>query len=186
VLADALAAVKAIEAEQTAEGVCTRLCKTLVFVVGATGCSASRVVGEYIVDATEHALREVSLGAEAAYRIADFPLTAEVLRNGEPRAVAFADGDVDPSEAFILRDLGMNALLMLPLRVRGKAWGLIELYEMRLRRFGDEDIAVAQFLAAQAERRLEEVADLDDPRRRPAVYRLPGDEPASGPRPRAR
>ena len=37
------------------------------------------------------------------------------------RMVSFADGDVDPSEAFILRDLGMNALLMLPL-VRGKAW----------------------------------------------------------------
>ena len=186
VLADAMAAARAIEAEQTAEGVCTRLCKTLVFVVGATACSASRVVGEYIVDATEHALREVSLGDAAAYRIEDFPLTAEVLRNGEPRAVAFADGDVDPSEAFILRDLGMNALLMLPLQVRGKAWGLIELYEMRLRRFGDEDIAVAQFLVAQAERRLEEVADTDDPRRRPAVYRLPADDPAPGPRPRAR
>ena len=104
--------------------ICDRLCKTLVFVVGATACSASRVVGDYIVDATEHALREVSLGDEAAYRIADFPLTAEVLRSGEPRAVSFADGDVDPSEAFILRDLGMNALLMLPVHVRGKAWGL--------------------------------------------------------------
>ena len=57
-----------------------RLCKALVFVVGATACSASRVVGDFIVDATEHALREVSLGDEAAYRIADFPLTAEVLR----------------------------------------------------------------------------------------------------------
>ena len=181
-----MAAARAIEAEETASGVCTRLCKTLVFVVGATGCSASRVVGEYIVDATEHALREVSLGDEAAYRIADFPLTAEVLRTGEPRTVAFADGDVDPAEAFILRDLGMNALLMLPLKVRGKAWGLIELYEMRLRRFGDEDIAVAQFLAAQAERRLEEVADTDDPGRRPAVYDLPADCPPRGPRPRAR
>ena len=89
-----------------------------MFVVGATGCSASRVVGDYIVDATEHALREVSLGDEAAYRIADFPLTAEVLRTGEPRAVSFVDGDVDPAEAFILRDLGMNALLMLPIRRR--------------------------------------------------------------------
>ena len=125
---------------------CTRLCKALVFVVGATACSASRVVGDFIVDATEHALREVSLGDEAAYRIADFPLTAEVLANGEPRAMSFADGDVDPAEAFILRDLGMNALLMLPIRVSRTPWGLVELYEMRLRRFGEDDIAVAQFL----------------------------------------
>ena len=163
------------------EGICSRLCKTLVFVVGATACSASRVVGEYVVDATDHALREVSLGDEAAYRITDFPLTAEVLRSGEARTVSFAEGDVDPSEAFILRDLGMNALLMLPMQVRGSAWGLVELYEMRLRRFTDEDVAVAQFLVTQAERRLEIVGDTPDDRRRPAVYELPGDE---GSRPR--
>ena len=186
VLADAMAAAKAIEAEETVEAICNRLCKTLVFVVGATACSASRVVGDYIVDATEHALREVSLGDEAAYRIADFPLTAEVLRSREPRTVSFVHGDVDPSEAFILRDLGMNALLMLPLQVRGKPWGLVELYEMRLRRFSEEDIAVAQFLVAQAERRLEIVDDTDERRRRPAVYELPGDEGSRTRTPRTR
>ncbi len=175
VLADAMAAAKAIEAEESVDAICSRLCKTLVFVVGATACSASRVVGDYIVDATEHALREISLGDEAAYRISDFPLTAEVLRSAEPRVVSFADGHVDPSEAFILRDLGMNALLMLPIRVRGHAWGLVELYEMRHRRFGDEDVAVAQFLVAQAERRLEAFGDSDDRRCRPAVYELPED-----------
>jgi diguanylate cyclase (GGDEF)-like protein len=181
VLADALAAARAIEAEETLQAVCNRLCKTLVFVVGATACSASRVVGDYLVDATEHALREVSLGDEATYRIADFPLTEEVLRSGEPHAVSFADGDVDPAEAFILRDLGMNALLMLPVHVRGTAWGLIELYEMRHRRFTEDDVAVARFLVAQAERRLETAADTGEPRRRPGIYELPGDE---SPRPR--
>jgi diguanylate cyclase (GGDEF)-like protein len=187
VLADAMAAAKAIEAEDTADAICSRLCKTLVFVVGATACSASRVVGDYIVDATEHALREVSLGDEAAYRIADFPLTAEVLRSGQPRTVSFVEGDVDPSEAFILRDLGMNALVMLPVRVRGNAWGLIELYEMRFRRFSEEDIAVAQFLVAQAERRLEAVGEPDDRTGlRPAVYELPDDDESRPRAPRVR
>jgi GAF domain-containing protein len=182
-----MAAAKAIEAEETADAICGRLCKTLVFVVGATACSASRVVGDYIVDATEHALREVSLGDEAAYRIADFPLTAEVLRSGQPRTVSFVQGDVDPSEAFILRDLGMNALLMLPVRVRGTAWGLIELYEMRFRRFSEEDIAVAQFLVAQAERRLEAVGETDDRTGlRPAVYELPDDDESRPRAPRVR
>ncbi|HJS48994.1 MAG TPA: sensor domain-containing diguanylate cyclase, partial [Gaiellaceae bacterium] len=117
VLADALAASGVLEAEQSVEAVCNRLCKALVFVVGATACSASRVVGDFVVDATDHALRDVSLGDEAAYRIDDFPLTAEVLRSGRPRAISFADGDVEPAEAFILRELGMNALLLLPLQV---------------------------------------------------------------------
>jgi GAF domain-containing protein len=182
-----MAAAAAIESEQTVDGVCARLCKSLVFVVGATACSASRVVGDYIVDGTDHALREVSLGDEAVYRIADFPLTAEVLRTGEPRAVSFSDGDVDPAEAFILRELGMNALLMLPIRVDGASWGLIELYEMRLRRFGPDDIAVAQFLVAQAERRLKTMDGEGSRTSRPPVYELPSDEgkpPASRPRTR--
>jgi GAF domain-containing protein len=186
ILADAISAAKAIETEETAEGVCSRLCKALVFVVGATGCSASRVVGDYVVDATEHALRHISLGDEAAYRIADFPLTADVLRTGEPRAVSFVDGDVDPAEAFIMRDLGMSALLMLPIRVAGRAWGLVELYEMRHRRFSQDEIAVAEFLVAQAAKRLESTATADDGGRRPRVYELPPDDGSTKRVPRTR
>lgn len=175
VLADALASARAIEAEETADGVLERLCKGLVFVVGATACATSRVVDGYLVDAAQHAMREISLGHEAAYRISDFPFTAETLRLGEPRAVSFLDKVVDPAEAFILRKLGMNAMLMLPMRVRGRSWGLLELYEMRLRRFDDDDISVACFLTTQAERRLEAIASLDSSRPRPPVYELPSD-----------
>jgi hypothetical protein len=182
VLADAIAASKAIELETSADTVCSRLCKALVFVVGATACTVSRVVGDFIVDATKHALREVSLGDEAAYRIDDFPLTAEVLRTGRPRAISFAEGDVDPAEAFILRELGMNGLLILPLRVAGRPWGLVELYEMRLRTFTDDDVAVAEFVTIQAERRLEVVGVVDEPRLRPRVYELPGDDTPRVPR----
>ena len=176
VLADVVTATAAIESEETVDGVCNRLCKSIVFVVGATACSASRVVGDYLVDATEHALREVWLGDEAAYRISDFPLTAEALRTGQPRPVSFLDDDVDPAEAFVLRELGMNALLMLPLHVDGRPWGLVELYEMRLRRFSEDDIAVAQFLVAQAERKLEDLGADATLRRRPRVYELPSED----------
>src|SRR5262249_55015894 len=140
ILAEAIASASAIEAEETMDGVCGRLAKALVFTIGATACTVSRVKGDLLIDASGHALREVSLGDEAAYRISDFPLTAETLRSGEPRSVSFLDGEVDPAEAFILRELGMNALLMIPMRVAGKSWGLVELYEMRLRRFSHDDV----------------------------------------------
>jgi diguanylate cyclase (GGDEF)-like protein len=175
ILSDAFTAAKAIEGEETADAVLSRLCKGLVFVVGATACQASRVAGGYLVDAEKHALRAISLGDEAAYRISDFPLTAETLRVGEPRAISFLEGEVDPAEAFILRALGMNAMLMIPLRVRGRSWGLVELYEMRLRRFNDDDVAIAQFLATHAERRLEAIASVAARRQRPPVYELPPD-----------
>lgn len=182
ILSEAIAAAEAIEAEETAEGVCTRLCKALVFVVGATGASASRVVGDYVVDATSHTLREVSLGADAAYRISDFPLTAEALRTGEPCAISFLDDDIDSAEAFILRELGMNAVLMLPIVVEGRPWGLVELYEMRLRRFTEDDVAVSRFLLSQGERRLAELGTTPSPGSRPPVYELPPDgAPRRGP-----
>lgn len=182
-LADVLASAAAIEAEDTVDGVCSRLCKTLVFVVGATACSASKVDGDYLVDATKHALREVWFGDEAAYRLSDFPLTVETLRAGRPRELSFLDAEVDPAEAFILRELSMNALLMLPLRVAGRTWGLVELYERRLRRFTADDIGIARLLATQAERRLEVVGSEGGSRRRPRVYELPpeDDEPPRAP-----
>lgn len=185
ILAEAIGAAGALEAETTADGVCNRLCKSLVFLVGATACSASRIEGEYLVDASAHALRDISVGQGVRCRISDFPVTAEVLRSGEARALSFLDGDVDHAEAFVLRELKMNAVLMLPLHVRGQAWGLVELYEMRLRRFTDDDVALARFLVTYAERRLEHVATtvaLDQPGR---VYPLPTRRsPRPGPRTR--
>jgi diguanylate cyclase (GGDEF)-like protein len=185
ILTEVVAATAAIDREETAEGVCDRLCKALVFAVGATACSVSRVADGYLVDAASHSLRHVLLGEEAAYRIDDFPLTAETLRTGESRAVSFLDGDVDPAEAFVLREFGMNALLMLALRVEGEPWGLVELYEMRLRRFSDDEIAIAQFLVSHAARRLAVVGTRTALRPWPKVYELPPEgEPPPGPRTR--
>ncbi len=183
-LAEVVSAALAIDAETTPDGVCSRLCKWLVFVVGATACSASRLIGDLVIDSTKHALREVSLGDEASYRLSDFPVTAETLETGEPRAVSFLDGDVDPAEAFILRELGMNAVLLLPLRVAGKPWGLVELYEMRLRRFTDDDLVVARFLIAQAERRLAALGAETAPFGSQPVYELPPEDLPRGPRTR--
>jgi diguanylate cyclase (GGDEF)-like protein len=183
-LAEVVSAALAIDAETTADGVCNRLCKWLVFVVGATACSASRLVGDLVIDSTKHALREVSLGDEASYRLSDFPVTAETLETGEPRVVSFLDGDVDPAEAFILRELGMNAVLLLPLHVAGKPWGLVELYEMRLRRFTEDDLVIARFLVAQAERRLAALGAETAPFGTQPVYELPPEDLPRGPRTR--
>ena len=185
ILAEALAAVTAIEAEDTVDGVCSRLAKALVFLVGATACSVSRVAGELLIESVGHAVRDVQIGEHIAYRISDFPLTAEVLRTGEPRAVSFLEAEVDPAEAFILRELGMNALLMLPLRLDDQPWGMVELYEMRLRRFTDDDVAVAHFMTRQAERRLEAMAPIAPPTGLTSVYELPSDAGRTGP-PRTR
>ena len=159
VVADMAEAAQALWAEETPAALLERLCKTLTFVVGGTGCVASRVVGDVVYDAARHSLRDVHFGDEAAYVISDFPLTAEALRTGRSRSVSFLEGDVDRSEAFVLRELGMSCVLLLPLLVDDVPWGLVELYDVRLRHFSEVDRAIAEFLVGQAARRLSTLAE---------------------------
>ena len=166
-------AAMVIWAEPTVEGALRRLAQSLTFVIGATGCLVSRVEGPSLVDAVRHALRDVDLGAEVAYLIEDFPVTKQVLESGRLRAISFLDEDLERGEAFVLRELGMNCCLLVPVPVGGRSWGLVELYDMRLRRFAPEELAIAEFLVGMAGRRLEVLGDEPALRRLLPVLRVP-------------
>ena len=73
----------------------------------------------------------------------------------------------------------MNALLLLSLHVGGRPWGLVELYEMRLRRFSEDEISAARLLTAHAERRLEAIGAVVAAGPSAPIYELPaaGDPP---------
>ena len=173
VLADAGEAALAIWNEKSVDGVLDRLCRALTFVVGATGCLVSLVKGDRLFDVARHSLREISLGEEATYLIDDFPLTKQVLESGRSRAISFLDNDLDRAEAFVLRELQMNACLLVPLVVAGRPWGLVELYDARMRRYSRDEEVVADFLSAQASRRIEQFGDVETFRRRPPLRRFP-------------
>lgn len=177
VLADTSEAASAIWSEDTVEAVLERLCKSLSFVVGATGCNASRVVGSKLVDEVAHALRDVDLEADASYLIDDFPVTKAVLESGESKAISFLDDDLDRAEAFVLREVRMNCALLVPIVVDRRPWGLIELYDMRLRRYSREQQAVAEFLVGMAARRIEALGDAARADKRLPLYRLPDSGP---------
>ena len=172
-LVEAGEAALAIWREHTVRGLLDRLCKSLTFSVGATGCNVSRVVGRRLVDVAAHALRDSVLAADTSYLIDEFPVTKAVLETLETGSVSFLDDDLDRSEAFVLRDLEMSCALLMPLVVDGRAWGLVELYDMRLRRYTREQQAIGEFLVGVAAHRLEALGDdLTGPGRLP-LYRVP-------------
>ena len=72
----------------------------------------------------------------------------------------------------MLRELRMNCCMLLSLPVDGRAWGLVEVYDMRLRRFGREEQAIAEFLVAMAARRSNNRRH-GGARRRLPLFRLP-------------
>ncbi len=175
-LGDIANAARLIWDEPTTEAVLGRLAKTASFVVGATGCVVSRIAdGMYLYDIATHALRDTDLGPDWAYLIADFPLTEAVLRDRAPRTLSFLDPEIDPAEAYILRELGMSCVLLVPLVVAGEVFGLVELYDVRLRRFTSVDQAIASYLVEQAGHCIRTLGPSDGslaPER--PVWRLPG------------
>ncbi len=174
-------ASSAIWLEQTPEAALDRLAKSLTFVVGAIAVQISRIDGNRLVDIAQHKLRDIDLGDDLAYLIEDFPVTKQVLETGVPRAISFLDDDLDPAEAFVLREVEMNCCLLLPLHLHGGPWGLVELYDMRLRRFTRDDQAVAEFLVQQAARRLESFGELGGELRRLRLFRVEGAGDQAGP-----
>ena len=66
----------------------------------------------------------------------------------------------------MLRELQMNAALLVPLVIHGRSWGLVEIYDMRLRRFTADEEAVASFLVGQAGRRIEALGETTNGRGR--------------------
>jgi transcriptional regulator with GAF, ATPase, and Fis domain len=166
-------AANAIDSEATTASVLERLTKTISFVVGATGTVISRIDGARLRDVSTHALRDISLGEDDSYVIADYPVTQEVLETRCVRSLSFLDDDLDSAEAFVLRELQMNAAMLLPLVVQEESWGLVEIYDMRMRRFTIEEEAVAQFLVAQAGKRIEMLDVPQSSRRRLRRLRQP-------------
>jgi transcriptional regulator with GAF, ATPase, and Fis domain len=172
-LTDALEASAAVWGELSVEGVLERLGKAIAFVVGASGTNISKVDGPRLADTAKHALRNIDLGEDVAYMIADFPVTQEVLETLNSKSISFLDDDLDEAEAFVLRELQMNSLLLVPIVIDGAAWGLVEIYDMRLRRYDDEEMAVADFLVGQAARRIEALGTATTNRRLLPVFRMP-------------
>ena len=173
-LVGALEASAAIWTEPSVERVLERLGKGIAFVIGATATNISKVDGPRLIDTAKHALRNVDLGEDVAYVIADFPVTEEVLETLAARSISFLDEDLDGAEAFVLRELGMNSAMLVPIVVHGEAWGLVEIYDMRLRHYEDDEQAVAAFLVGQAARRIEALgAAAPGSRRLLPVFRMP-------------
>jgi putative nucleotidyltransferase with HDIG domain len=88
------------------------------------------------------------------YLLDDYPVTQEILESGSALAVSLNDERIDVSEAFVLRELQMESVLMLRIAIAGEPWGLVEIYDARPRFFGRAEVAIAELLVAQTSAQL--------------------------------
>ena len=94
-------------------------------------------------------MRDIDLGEDTAYLISDFPVTKEVLDRIAVKSISFLDDDLDRGGSFRAAGAADELRAAAAARRPGTLWGLVEIYDMRLRRFTREDEAVAWFLSAR-------------------------------------
>jgi len=147
----------ALARETTVAGVLNTACVALTNELEAHGCNLSRVVGQLLVDLVEYTRDGQRIQLGRSYLLPDYPLTQEVIERRSPRSVSLSDVDVDPSEAGLLRELGFDALLMLPLSLGERSWGLFEVYRRQSGNFTENEITVGMEIVTRTGTALEDV-----------------------------
>jgi GAF domain-containing protein len=124
---DIASSLEKIAAETSVSRLLNVTCAELADLLDASRCSISRIIGDLLVELSEHLSSGEKVTLEL-FLVSDYPLTQDVIDSGEPRIVRRSDPSADPAEAALLKRLGFDSLLMLPLRSRGQNWGLVEIY----------------------------------------------------------
>jgi len=146
------AAVRALGRETTLDATLRSAARHLTAVIDGTACVLSRLTDDGTLrDAAVFAPAPWTFDGESAYLLDDYPVTVAALESGEPRAASLADASVDEGEAFVLRKVGMQSVLILPLVVQGRPWGLAEVYDARDRQFGASESGLAQLVGGHLE-----------------------------------
>ena len=143
------AATERLRAETTVSGLLGTTARTYVELLGVPACTISRVIGDLLVDLTQHKRAGKPDRLGHGYLISDYPVTGEVITTREPRTVFGADPDADPAEVRLLEELGFDSLLMLPIESEAEVWGLIEVYGDKGRQFTEDDVALSRGVAAE-------------------------------------
>ena len=147
-----------IRSQTTVPALLGATARSFAELLNAPACTISRVIGDLLVDLIQH--RRGGPGSNRlghGYLISDYPLTRAVIEEREPRTVFVGDPEADANETALLGELGFDALLMLALETEHGAWGLVEVYGESGQRFTDEQVSLAQQLAAEVSSRLEEL-----------------------------
>jgi len=153
VLAQIAGAVERLSSETTPAALLQATARELQERLDARMTVISRRDGERLREVaswTPKGLSTRSPLADYTYLLDDYPSTRLVLATGRPAIVSLADPDADPTEAFVLREMRMDAVLMLALPSGLHTWGLIEVYDVGARSFDEDEVALAHFFARQA------------------------------------
>jgi putative nucleotidyltransferase with HDIG domain len=140
---------RAIAAERVSQRMLRKASRHLTMLLNANACLVSQVEDGLLREVADYALATRQVARGLSYYLTDYPTTAAVLMTGKPCSVSADDPDADPTEVFVLREMDMQAVLLVPIVVDGQSWGLIEAYDARPRVFSGLERHLAEVAATQ-------------------------------------
>ena len=123
--------------------------RELTLMLSAEACLVSRLEDGLLREVADYSVSNRQVARGLSYYLADYPTTAAVLESNVPCAISADDAGADPAELFVLREMEMNAVLLVPIVVETRPWGLIEIYDVRARAFSGLERHLAELGAAQ-------------------------------------
>ncbi len=150
-LARIASALERLTVEPTADALLGATAREAAQLLDGVSAVVSRREGETVreVTAADPNGPRTSPFAQFAYHLDDYPLTRKVLETGRPEALSLDDPAVEPTEAFVLREMGMRSVLMLALPCGDAVWGIIEVYREGSETFDTDETALGEFFARQ-------------------------------------
>ena len=125
-----------------------------LLVLGATSFSISRWERQTgalrtLINVGELGPAEVRWPGDELYPLAEDDLVADLLRQGRPYIISIDDHAADSAAVAVLRSLGKECELAVPVMYDGATWGELWATGTRGRRFGEQDVRLLQWIAAQ-------------------------------------
>ena len=140
---------RAIAAEQVSQRMLRSACRELTLLLEGEACLVSQVESGLLREVADYACSSRQVARGLSYYLTDYPTTAAVLATGELCSISADDPGSDPAELFVLREMDMQAVLLVPIVVESRSWGLIEVYDTRPRVFSGLERHLAEVAAAQ-------------------------------------
>jgi putative nucleotidyltransferase with HDIG domain len=140
---------RAVSAERVSQRMLRAASKELTLLFDAEAALVSQLEEGLLREIADFARSERQVARGLSYYLADYPATEAILDAGLPWGISSDDPRADPAEVFVLREMQMKSVLLVPLVVREEPWGLIEIYDSRPRSFTAADRHVAELAGKQ-------------------------------------
>src|SRR5204863_8562739 len=148
-LSQLVAFSRAIAGERVQQRMLRIASRQLTLILNAEACLVSQLEDGLLREVADFSRSDRQVARGLSYYLADYPTTESVMESGVPCSISTDDAGADPTELFVLREMEMQAVLLVPLVVEARTWGLIEVYDTRTRVFSGLERHLVELAAAQ-------------------------------------